>query len=240
MIDSIALYTGAAAAFGGAIAMLRKRSRRTGAIVAASGVAVAAAALFWPVPELKMATGTTLLDHHFTKWQFDEAHAIDVDASPERVYDAIRQVTPREILLFRTLTAIRRLGCSTPEGILNAPKNEPILGLATRTSFRLLDDAPPREIVLGVMIVPPRRVVGAMNFLLTPAGANRCRLTTETRVYAADSQAARYFAGYWRAIHPGSDIIRRMWLRAIKRRAESASTLLRPPSPTRPSASPSD
>ena len=25
-------------------------------------------------------------------------------------------------------------------------------------------------------------------------------------------------AGYWRIIHPGSDIIRRMWLRAIRRR----------------------
>jgi hypothetical protein len=224
MIDSIALYAGAAAALGGAIAMLRKRSRRTGAIVAASGVAVAAAALFWPVPGVKTATGGTLLDRHFTKWQFDEEHTIDVDATPERVYDAIRQVTPREILLFRTLTAIRRLGRSAPEGILNAPKNEPILDVATRTSFRLLDNAPPREIVVGVMIVPPRRVVGAMNFLVTPAGDHRCRLTTETRVYAADAQAGRLFAGYWRAIHPGSDIIRRMWLRAIKRRAERPSS----------------
>lgn len=223
MIDSIALYGGAATALGGVIAMLRKRSRRTGAIVAASGVAVAAAALFWPVPELKTATGSTLLDQHFTKWQFDEIHVTDIAASPERVYDAVRKVTPREILLFRTLTAIRRLGRSAPEGILNAPKNEPILDLATRTSFRLLDDAPPREIVVGVMIVPPRRVVGAMNFLVTPLGANRCRLTTETRVYASDPQAARLFAGYWRAIHPGSDIIRRMWLRAIKRRAETRS-----------------
>lgn len=165
MIDSFVLYGGAAAALGGAIAMLRKRSRRTGAIVAASGVAVAAAALFWPVPELKRATGNTLLDQHFTKWQFDEEHAIEVDAPPEQVYDAVRKVTPREILLFRTLTAIRRLGRSTPEGILNAPKNEPILDVATRTSFRLLDDAPPREIVVGILIVPPRRVVGAMNFL---------------------------------------------------------------------------
>jgi hypothetical protein len=33
---------------------------------------------------------------------------------------------------------------------------------------------------------------------------------------------ARQFAVYWRLIHPGSDIIRRMWLRAIKRRAERA------------------
>ncbi|HEX7192506.1 MAG TPA: hypothetical protein VF381_13140 [Thermoanaerobaculia bacterium] len=224
MIDSIAFYAGTVTAFGGAIAMLRKRSRKRGAIVAASGVAVAAVALFWPVPDLKQATGDTLLDRHFTKWQFDEVHSIGVDASPERAYDAVRKVTPREILLFRTLTAIRRFGRKAPEGILNAPKNEPILDVATRTSFRLLDDAPPREVVVGVVIIPPRRAVGAMSFLVTPIAANRCRITTETRVYAADPQAARTFAGYWRIIHPGSDIIRRMWLRAIKRRAEQLSS----------------
>lgn len=220
MIDSIALYAGGATAIGGAIAMLRKRSRRTGAIVAAAGAGVAVIALFWPVPDVKRAAGNTLLDQHFSKWQFDELHAIDVDASPERAYDAIRQVTPREILLFRTLTAMRRFGRNAPVGILNAPKNEPILDVATRTSFRLLDDAPPREIVVGIVIVPPRRAVGAMNFLVTPIAPNRCLVTTETRVYAADPQAGRTFAGYWRIIHPGSDIIRRMWLRAIKRRAE--------------------
>src|SRR3954469_16913596 len=114
MIDTIALYAGAAAGFGGAIAMLRKRSRRTGAVVAASGVAVAAAALFWPVPALKTATGSTVLDQHSTKGQSDEEHATDVAAPPERVYDAIRRVTPRETLLFRTLAAIRRFGRSAP------------------------------------------------------------------------------------------------------------------------------
>jgi hypothetical protein len=35
----------------------------------------------------------------------------------------------------------------------------------------------------------------------------------------------RRFAIYWRRIHPGSDIIRRMWLRAIKLRAEGKSSL---------------
>ena len=220
MIDSVALYAGTVAALGGAISMLRKRSRRTGAIVAATGTAIAAAALFWPVPEMKRATGDTLLDQHFTKWQFDEVHTIDVTAAPDRAYDAIRKVTSREILLFRTLTAIRRFGRPAPEGILNAPKDEPILDVATRTSFRLLADAPPREIVVGIAIIPPRRAVGAMNFLVTPIDATHSRITTETRVYAADPQARRLFAGYWRIIHPGSDIIRRMWLRAIKRRAE--------------------
>jgi len=31
------------------------------------------------------------------------------------------------------------------------------------------------------------------------------------------------FAAYWRVIYPGSALIRVMWLRAIKQRAEAAS-----------------
>jgi hypothetical protein len=60
-----------------------------------------------------------------------------------------------------------------------------------------------------------------MNFLLEPAGQAVIRLSTETRVFAVDPSARRRFAVYWRVIYPGSAFIRRMWLEAIKRRAES-------------------
>ena len=45
-------------------------------------------------------------------------------------------------------------------------------------------------------------------------------ISSVTRVYGNNAPIVRRFAVYWRLIHPGSDIIRRMWLRAIKRRAE--------------------
>jgi hypothetical protein len=60
-----------------------------------------------------------------------------------------------------------------------------------------------------------------MNFRIEDAGPTACTLTTETRVYATDASTRRRFAGYWRVIYPGSALIRRMWLRAIARRAES-------------------
>jgi hypothetical protein len=44
-------------------------------------------------------------------------------------------------------------------------------------------------------------------------------VNTETRVMASDASTARRFAAYWRAIYPGSALIRRMWLLAIERRA---------------------
>jgi hypothetical protein len=46
------------------------------------------------------------------------------------------------------------------------------------------------------------------------------RLTTETRVLATDSRTRRLFAAYWRLILPGSALMRRTWLAAIRRRAE--------------------
>ncbi|MCI0412232.1 hypothetical protein L0222_05445 [bacterium] len=50
-------------------------------------------------------------------------------------------------------------------------------------------------------------------------------VSTETRVFANSSESLRRFAIYWRIIYPGSDLIRRMWLRAIERRAESGGAL---------------
>ena len=61
----------------------------------------------------------------------------------------IRAVSADEILLFRTLTWIRRLGRHGPESILEAPPHAPLLGVATRTGFAVLADEPGREIVFG-------------------------------------------------------------------------------------------
>jgi hypothetical protein len=77
---------------------------------------------------------------------------------------------------------------------------------------------PPREIVIGTDVIRPKRAIAAMNFRVIPHGS-MCTLVTETRVHATDAAAKRRFAVYWRIIHPGSDIIRRGWLDAIKRRA---------------------
>lgn len=69
-----------------------------------------------------------------------------------------------------------------------------------------------------------------MNFLVTPDGPGRSVVSTETRVFANSPSARRRFAAYWRVIYPGSAIIRRMWLRAIERRAISRKDLAMGPS----------
>ena len=110
-----------------------------------------------------------------------------------------------------------------------------------RTGFTLLAEEPNREIVIGTVISAPAGmyfkekptpedykgfaapgfVTAMMNFRLEDAGPSTCAVTTETRVHASGASARRRFAGYWRVIYPGSALIRRMWLRAIKRRAET-------------------
>ena len=45
-------------------------------------------------------------------------------------------------------------------------------------------------------------------------------LSTETRVLATDEASRRAFRRYWLVIRPFSGLIRRVWLRAIRQRAE--------------------
>lgn len=183
----------------------------------------------------------TLLDDFAPKWQFREIHAIAVLATPERAYRAIETVTAGEIRLFRALTWFRRLGRVGPESILNAPPDQPILDVATRSGFLLLAAEPPKEIVVGTVVVAPPGVPrpmaprqfkdinepgyakAVMNFRIDRAGLAMCVVTTETRVYTTDPRTRRRFAVYWWTIRAGSGLIRRMWLRAIRRRAETAS-----------------
>jgi hypothetical protein len=214
MFLSWILYCGFAAAFTGGIAALPRRTRRKGAWLFATGIASALIALFWPAREERATRTESHIDEIMPLWQFEEHHEIQINAPPERIWTAIRDVAPREIRLFQTLTAIRRFGRSSGENILNAPDTKPILDVATHSGFHVLVDDPPRELVLGTHVAP--QALAVMNFRL-----DGTRLTTETRVFAQTDKSRRSFAIYWRLIRPGSGIIRRSWLEAIKRRAEA-------------------
>jgi hypothetical protein len=247
MLDSVLLYLGFAIVLVGALSILwplrflRIRTRKAGAIVAAVGFVVAAVILLLPARTKQVSTPVTKLDEWMPVWQFDEQHVIHIDASPEKVFDAIHAVRANEIFLFRTLVAIRRCCRPGPESIMNAPENKPLLDVATQTTFIYLVDEAPREIVVGTVIsaprgihapakltpeifrktLPPGVVLATMNYLVTADSGGGSTVSTVTRVYGNNTAAVRQFAVYWRIIHPGSDIIRRTWLRAIKRRAEA-------------------
>ncbi len=206
---------------------------------AAALLILAAAAL--PSTESRVTTVSTLHDRFAPVYQFNEVHQIEVSANRERVYAAIKATTAGEIPLFHALTWLRRLGRPGPESILNAPDKQPILDVATRTGFLTLAEEPGHEIVIGTLVQAPPGARGrlkltpdefaaiqkpgyakaTMNFQVEEIGPQLCRVRTETRVFATDGTPRRRFAAYWRTIYPGSALIRRMWLRAIRARALS-------------------
>jgi hypothetical protein len=177
------------------------------------------------------------LDEFVPVWQFSERHSITIDAPPAVVFDAIKQVRADEIFLYRTLTWIRRGGRPIPQSILNPGNHDPLIDAALKGGFVKLAEDSPRELVIGTVVVAPAGaprhitptefrtplgpgyVLAALNFLVRPEGPNKSIVTTETRVFANSPDARRRFARYWRLIYPGSVLIRRMWLRAVRHRA---------------------
>jgi hypothetical protein len=214
-------------------------SRGCAALVLSAGLLVMVAGLILPATERQSASSNTQLDEFVPIHHFQEFHSLKINGKADRVYRAIKEVAASEIPLFHTLTWIRRCGRALPEGILNAPRGQPILDVAIRTSFQLLAEEPGVEIVLGTLVVTPPGgrqspitpqefktlrapgyVLAAIDFRVNKAGQDACLVSTETRVYATDASARRKFACYWRVIYPGSALIRRMWLWAIRRHAE--------------------
>jgi hypothetical protein len=202
------------------------------------GLLIVLAGALLPAPERTVPGTDRLLDRAIPTFEFSEFHSADVAASCDRAFDAFLAVTASEIRGFGLLTWIRRMGRSGPENILNAPTEKPLLTVATSTTFRELGRRPGREIVIATVLAPPagaaprpgdpddfRQLVtpglakAAMSFEMDPVAPGRCHLTTETRVHATDTSSRRQFAVYWRLIYPGSALIRRMWLRAVARRA---------------------
>jgi hypothetical protein len=221
--------------------MRRNRRRRWGLWPIGVGLLLAVIVWHLPLPPERRAAGETLHDEFAPLFEFDEVHAIEIRSSRERIDAAIRRVTAGEIFLFRALTSLRRGGRAGPESILNAPERMPILEVATRTSFLTLADAPGREIVVGTIVIRPSSFpspenptpawyagldepglgLATMSFRIDEITPGLCRVTTETRIHTTDAASRRAFARYWRVIYPGSALIRRSWLAAIRRRAES-------------------
>ena len=173
----------------------------------------------------------------------NEVHETLVHAPRARVMQAVRDVTPAEIRFFGLLTWLRgfRRRRLRAMGLTERDRDLPLLEVARRGGFVELPGGD-GEIVLGVIgrfwrpsggraefadvagfesFAAPGFAKALIDFRVweTPDG---CRLRTETRIRGVDAAARRAFKTYWFVIHGGSALIRRMWLRAVRRRAEGA------------------
>jgi len=244
-LASAIVYCGLIVLLAGLASMIRPirrlgiKTRRRGTITSVAGILLFVGGTNLPAAEVALSTTTLLIDEFLSSYHFNEFHSTRIHAPPEIVYAAVRQVTAREIKLFRILTWIRAPHFGKPqESILAPPADDPVLDVALRSGFILLANAPPQEVVVGTILgrtpfggkIPspqdfknfnrPGYAKAVMNFRISPEANGWVALTTETRVLATNERARHRFGRYWRVIYPGSALIRVMWLRAIKARAE--------------------
>jgi hypothetical protein len=191
-------------------------------------------------------TGPSLhIDAWMPAYDYVERHATSIRASPSIVYEALMAMDASAHPVVRLLLALRAL----PARIARRPlppgwlaRHRLTLRDAPAYGFAVLDEDPPREIVLGISGrfwqlaggviptipaefcagVPAGTARAAWSFALAPGG-NATVLSTETRIRCADAAARRTFGRYWRLVHPGSALIRCLMLRAVKRAAESTA-----------------
>ena len=190
-----------------------------------------------------------LIDTYLPRYDVRERHRTRVAASPTATHAALRTADLAHAPIVRGLLALRALPGALAHGVaglraLRARGPAPItLATFEAQGFRLLADAPPTELVLGLegQFWRPRgnlRTPPAVAFLAQPPAPGTARavwnfhlsaqadgtteLTTETRVQCADAGVRRRFLPYWYLIRPASGIIRQAMLRAIQQTAETA------------------
>ncbi|HVE79372.1 MAG TPA: hypothetical protein VNA89_10945 [Gemmatimonadaceae bacterium] len=186
-----------------------------------------------------------LIDDYLPTYDVRERHRTRVRASARATYAAL-QATDLAPPGVRLLLALRALPSALAGGgglaALRARGREPLtLRGIERAGFRLLAERAPEEIVLGVegrfwrmsggrsspaaegfrdARQPPGTARAVWSFTVRELGEGLTELATETRVRCADAGARRRFLPYWALIRPGSGLIRRLMLRAIRRTAE--------------------
>jgi len=173
-----------------------------------------------------------LIDQVMPAYDRREVHQRTIAAPPAAVWDAVHGLSSDELTVMRALMGLRTLGRRRADG------GRPVLDGFRRMGFEVVAEEPGRELVVaGIgrfweLSGGLRRVEGrehfsgfdepgyakvAFNFRLDDD-----RLSTETRIAGTDAHARRRFGLYWLLVRPGSGLIRREWLRAIAKRAQSA------------------
>lgn len=184
------------------------------------------------------------LNDFLPSYEFNEVHAVTVNAPAERVFTALKELTNADFSpLVSLLLGIRNLpGRLLRKTAPGSSQDGPFLDGLYKSGFIPLAEEPDCEIVFGLVgqfwkLVPdfelhipdavaflsfndPAFAKVAANLAVSVDERGRTRCSTETRIHVPEPSTRRKFAFYWRIISMGSALIRVMWLRAIKHKAE--------------------
>ena len=166
---------------------------------------------------------STLLSEVLPEYHFRERHTRQVDAPRDRVFAAVRELTPSDTPIARRLMRMRGI---------RGEQSRPIFEQMRRFGFAVVAEDE-HEVVIAAVGQPwkwrggmrpnapefrafaePGYAKMALNYRLEDG-----LLSTETRVYLTDDASRRAFRRYWLLIRPFSGLIRRAWLGAIAKRA---------------------
>lgn len=157
-------------------------------------------------------------------YHHSERHSIRVAATPERALGAAREAPLEDVPLVRLLFRLRGLRAAPSGPIWDALLSEGFQSFrddtlvligkpwSLRGGLRQVDDF--------VGFTEPGWAKMAVDLRAVPDDGG-ARIETETRVLLTDRGSRRRFAAYWLVIRPFSGFVRRRWLRAAKRRAET-------------------
>ncbi len=184
------------------------------------------------------------LDQYLPAYEFHEVHALTVNAPPERVFAAIKTLTPAELspLIFWMLDLRNLPARLLRKNVHGSFQEGAFLEQLYKGGFIPLAEAAGSEIVFGMVgqfwklagdeapHIPdaqaflaygdPAFAKVAANLMVSKSANGQTRCSTETRIHVPEPQTRRKFAFYWGVISMGSAFIRVLWLRAIKRKAE--------------------
>lgn len=187
---------------------------------------------------------TGLLARHLPEFRQRNRTQLVIAAEPDVVWSALERLRERDLRVTALLMGVRRIpGLVARRGALGAQpartsEPAPLLESLANSRFRVLDETPRRELVLGVIgqfwrldggrdadfgdaaefaaFAEPGYVKAAINFRVD-AHPEGTRVTTETRCLATDPHADRRFGRYWALIGWGSKVIRWDVLYATRR-----------------------
>ncbi len=153
-----------------------------------------------------------------------ERHAIGVAATPERTLAAAREARLDDVPAVRILFRLRGLRAAPRGPIWDSLLADGFQALGEDTLVLVGRPWSPkggtRRVDDFVAFAEPGYAKMAMDLRAVPDG-DGARLETETRVFLTDAAARRRFGAYWLVVRPFSGLVRRSWLKAAKRRAET-------------------